>query len=108
MVEKKMKNKKVLINILIGKEVEDLLKLIDKKELKALNNSIKIMKPVLDRLGKKETTDQDIWNFKNLIEHDIIAKIIKDLKWVDNKSFAISREVAIKKLIRKYKKKLSR
>ena len=99
-----MKFKEVLINILIGKEEEDLLKLMDKKELKELEEMIERCKPVLDALGKKETTDQDIWNFINLIEQNLINKIIINLEWVDNKMSQISRDVAVKRLIKKYKK----
>lgn len=62
--------KKVLINILIGKEDEDLLGKMDKKELKKLEKMIDRCKGVLDRLGKKETTDQDIWDFIRLIEEN--------------------------------------
>ena len=51
---------------------------------------------------KKETTDQDIWNFKNLIEKNLINKFLTDLNWVDIKLFEINKEVAIKKLIKKY------
>ncbi|KKN36750.1 hypothetical protein LCGC14_0770560 [marine sediment metagenome] len=53
---------------------------------------------------KKETTDQDIWNFKNLIEENLINKFLTDLNWVDIKLFEINKEVAIKKLIKKYEK----
>ena len=71
--------KKVLINILIGKEEEDLLKLIDKKELKKIKKTIKRIKPTLDRLGKKETTDEDIKKFIKLIEQNIIKTLLEKI-----------------------------
>ena len=77
-----MKFKEVWINILIGKEEEDLLKLMGKKELKKLEEMVERCKPVLDALGKKETTDQDIWNFKNLIERNQAKKFVDDLKQI--------------------------
>lgn len=39
-----------------------------------LEERIKRIKPALDVLGKKETTDQDIWDFINLIEKNITKK----------------------------------
>ena len=48
-----------MINILIGKKDENLLKLMDKKELKKLEETFERIKPTLDRLGKKETTNQE-------------------------------------------------
>jgi len=72
-------DKKVFINILIGKEEEDLLKLMDKKELKKLEKRFKRIKPTLDLLGKKECTDEDIKYFIKLIEHNNIGKFLKDL-----------------------------
>ncbi len=97
-------DKKILINILIGKKDENLLKLMDKKELKKLEETFERIKPTLDRLGKKETTNQDIENFIKLIKQNLIFKFINDLKWVDNKIFSINKEVAIKNLIKKYQK----
>ena len=61
-------DKKIFINILIGKEDEDLLGKMDKKELKKLEKLFESCKGVLDRLGKKETTDQDIKDFIKLID----------------------------------------
>jgi len=77
-----MKFKEVMINILIGEEEEDLLGKMDKKELKELEKMIERIKPTLDALGKKETTDQDIWNFKNLIERNQAKKFVNDLKQI--------------------------
>ena len=65
-----MMKKKVFIRILIGKEEEDILKLIGKKEYKELKKTFKRIKPTLDRLGKKECTDQDVWDFIRLIERN--------------------------------------
>lgn len=62
--------KKVFIRILIGKEEEDLLKSMDKKELKKLEEMFDRIKPTLDRLGKKECTDEDIKSFIKLIEEN--------------------------------------
>jgi len=63
-------DKKVFIRILIGKEEEDILDLISKKEYKRLEKTFKRIKPVLDRLGRKECTDQDVWDFIRLIERN--------------------------------------
>ncbi len=109
-------DKKVWINILIGKEEEDILGRMDKKKLKKLEKIFKRNKSVLDKLGKKETTDKDIKDFIKLIEHNIIEKILKDLrklpfedlkpgmpnKFMFFKSY-IERE-QIEKLIDKYEK----
>ena len=76
-------DKKVFIRILIGKEEEDLLKLMDKKELKELEKTFKEAKPVLDRLGKKECTDEDIKSFIKIIEenHCRECKFRKRAEW---------------------------
>ena len=63
-------DKKVFIRILIGKEEEDILKLIGKKRLKELEKIFKKIKPTLDRLGRKECTDEDIKSFIKLIEEN--------------------------------------
>ena len=73
-------DKKVFINILIGKEEEDLLKLMDKKELKKLEKTFNRIKPALDRLGTKETTDKDIKDFIKLIESNLLVEFVKKLE----------------------------
>lgn len=74
-------NRKVLINILIGKEEESLLKTMDQNERKELKKIFKKAKPVLDRLGTKETTTDDIKNFINVIERFLITEFINDLRF---------------------------
>ena len=49
-----------------------------KEELEELEKTFEDKKAILDRLGKKETTDQDVWNFKNLIECNLTKKLIGD------------------------------
>ena len=63
-------DKKVLIRILIGKEEENLLELISEERLKELEEMFDRIKPTLDRLGKKECTDEDIRKFIRLIEEN--------------------------------------
>ena len=77
-------DKKIFINILIGKEEKDLLKLMDKKELKKLEKRFKRIKPTLDLLGKKECTDKDIKYFITLIENNIIQRIIDELNEIES------------------------
>lgn len=70
-----MENKKILIRILIGKEEEKIH--IDKKLMKSFEETLDRIKPTLDRLSKKETTDEDWLKFIILIKQNIIKHILK-------------------------------
>ena len=61
-------DKKVLIRILIGKEEDKIT--LSEEDLKKIEEMFDRIKPVLDRLGKKETTDEDIRKFIRLIEEN--------------------------------------
>jgi hypothetical protein len=97
-------DKKVFINILIGKEKEDLLGKMSKEERKKLEKLYKRCKPVLDALGKKETTDKDIRDFINLIEGNLISKFLVGLRWAHSKLLDINKEVALWRLIKNWEK----
>ena len=82
-------DKKVLINILIGKEEEDLLGKMSKEDLKMLEDTLERCKGTLDRLAKKETTTKDIEDFIRLIEenHCRNCKYKKELEEVETQFY---------------------
>ena len=78
---------------------------IGEKEMNELEKIFNDNKGVLDRLGKKETTDQDIWNFIDLIEKNLIEEFLTDLWDIERRIFSADKGVRLHRLIEKWKKR---
>lgn len=50
------------------------------KDVKSMNETVERIKPTLDRLGKKETTDEDWKKLIKLIEDNLTRDFIKKLE----------------------------